>query len=336
MKPKIIIAFILLLVIVFISVIPRKKFEYFDSLDPNSAFGGESTQSLYYNARSTDSFDNAVSQNFNGLVDYTSSMLLMKRCYAIPEVLIEELEREDDAGFYTNYFSIYTNDFKDVQQKLLDHLIQFADRQSTKLIKGDVYILLTQQPYYRHEDGTEISLDATKINERHNYFGPKYSGKAVIDEHPIYYSGIIIFAAYNSDGSYVSCKDAFYNLMKDWDKTLVSNQNQCFIRCVNDESKFCGCATGTETGASEANKRAAISANTTPYDSMCLGKNLSNPSDTTKITPTSYYILYIVNQQYKIDFDMSRIFDRTDSCKLVNNMPPTDPNLRARMNYTIY
>lgn len=330
MKPKIIIAFVLLLIIVFISVIPRKKYEFFESLNPISAMEGDSTQSLYYKARSLTDFDNTVSQNFNGLIDYTSSMLLMKRCYNFPIYLLEDNESLFE-GFpiYTKGIGIYTNDFKEVQRKILDNLIEFADRQPTGLIKGDVYILLTQQPYYRNVDGTEISLDSTTINERHNYYNPKYTGKPVIDQHPIYYSFVMIFSAYNSDGSYAGCTDKFYSIMNYWNN-FSSNENQCFIRCVNDDTKFCGCATGTEPGATQRNKDAAASIGTTPYDSMCLGPSLSS-DDKRKITPSNYYILYLINQNYNIDYPMSRIFDTTDTCKLVNNSLPTDPVVRSKL-----
>lgn len=329
MKPKIIIAVLLLLIIVFISVVPRKKYEYFESLNPVTALAGDSTQSYYYRATSLTDFDNKVSQNFNAMVDYTTSMLLMKRCYTIRETLLEEFEGWT-SYIYIKNISVYTNDFADVERKILDALIEFADRQSTGKIKGDVYALITQQPYYRNADGTEISLDSTTINDRHNYNTPKYTGKAVIDDHPIYYSVRLYFAAYSTDGSYIACKDGFYKAIEYLDQNSASNENQCFITCASNDSKFCGCATGTAPGASEANKAAAREANTTPYDSMCLGVN-ADPNDKTKITPTSYFILYIVNQNYKINYDMSRIFDMSDTCKLVNNALPTDPILRANL-----
>lgn len=330
MKPKIIIAVLLLLIIVFISVVPRKKYEYFESLNPITALAGDSTQSYYYRARSLTEFDNNVSQNFNAMVDYTTSMLLMKRCYAMREKLLQEFENDIRDPVYIKKISVYTNDFADVEQKILDALIEFADRQPTGKIKGDVYVLISQQPYYRNADGTEISLDSTTINERHNYNTPKYTGKAVIDDHPIYYSVILFFAAYGIDGSYMACKDGFYRTMQLLDQNNVSNENQCFITCANNDNKFCGCATGTAPGASDDNKTAAREANTTPYDSMCLGIN-ADPNDKTKITPTTYFILYIVNQNYKINYDMSRIFDMSDTCKLVNNALPTDPVLRANL-----
>lgn len=330
MKPKIIIAVLLLLIIVFISVVPRKKYEYFDSLNSLTAFGSDSTESYYYTATSLTDFDNKVSQNFNAMVDYTSSMLLMKRCYAFPETILNTIEENIDSTIYQKNLTIYTNDFADVERKILDTLIEFANRQPTGKIKGDVYALISQQPYYRNADGTEISLDSTTINERHNYYSPKYTGKAVIDEQPIYYVVKLYFAAYASDGSYMGCTDRFYSGMQILDATNASNENQCFITCANDSGKFCGCATGTATNPSRLNINAAREAHTSPYDSMCLGVN-RDPNDKTKITPTTYFILYIVNQNYKVNYDMSRIFDISDTCKLVNNTLPTNPVLRANL-----
>lgn len=351
-KIKIFVAIFLLLLVIFVGVIPRKKYELFATSAPllnlnvpKALQGAQSTESVYYNSTSYQAFDNTVGSIFNTLIDYSTSFLMMKRCYAIPNLKIESLFPNGTTGGRDNYymkrFGIYTNKFGEVEDKIYQTLLTFADNQPTKLINGDVYVMITQQPYYRNADGTPISLDISIINDRHNYNSPKNLNKGVIDAQPIYYQVYIIFGAYTADGTYDKCSDHFKNTMGVLDTYFYSRENQCFITTVDDISKFGGCATSAVTTASKMSKDAATTANTSPYDSMCLGpqfkdnnipyynKDYSKP----KILPTTYLILYIINQNYNKVYNISALFDPNDKCKMVNNMPPTDPIVSSMMKY---
>jgi len=330
-KIKILIAVILLLLIVFVGIMPRHRYEMFSPIPPSllATQAADSTESLYYKTTDYASFDKKVSQIYNTLVDATNSIMTLKRCYAIPGAKLEQLT---DLPLYVKSFGVYTRNFADVENKIYQTLLAFADNQPTKLINGDVYILLSQQPYYRNVDGTNISLDATTINSRNNYATPMYTNKSVIDTQPIYYYIQVIFAAYDKKGSYNKCSDYFKYIMNILDEKYYSTENQCFITTVGDNSKFGGCATSTANSASENSKTAANLAGTKPYDSICLGPVPGQPNEP-KIYPTTYVMLYIINQKYNMAFNLSAIFDQKDKCKMINNMPNTDPLIAPLMKY---
>jgi len=345
---KAIIASVLLLIIVIISIVPQKRLELFE-MDLTASQNAPSSQTVYQSSPDMATFDSTISQIYSSLYDYQMSMMVMKRCYGIPIAKIEDIFNNTLlwSNLCVDKIGIYTNDFNDVENKIFQALLTFATNQPTNLIKGDVYVLLTQQPYYRNTDGTPISLDSTTINSRNNYNPPKYTNKSVadVDAQPIYYEVYVIYASYKNDRSYDPCTDHFKPITDSFDANFYSKENQCFMTCIGNSTKLCGCGTSASNTASQQSQVAAITANTAAYDSMCLGPQLLNSSSFNtlsfdkskpKILPTSYYILYIINQNYKNTYDMTKIFDLSDTCKMVNNMPSTDPLVMSQMRYPTF
>lgn len=305
--------------------------ERFDN--PLTVLNATSSLDLYKQTNDPASFDKAINMNYKTLSDYITGIMIYKRCYAMPNKKLEDLMPmlKNFPNAYSKQFGVYTNNFKDIQQKIIDTLDTFRMNQPSQMIKGDVYVLLTQQPYYKNDDGTMISLDAITLNDRGYGFTPKNINKQVKDTNPIYYTITLVFSAYKPDGTFVYCANLFQYIIDAWDRTYYSKENQCFLQCI-DDSKFCGCATGTATGMQPY----ASGGGGTPYSSMCLGPQLKDDGVTPDYTkpkqlPTTYLSLYIINKDFVNNmFQCSindgtcnkiPIFDKAYPCQLVNNNP---------------
>lgn len=312
---KVLISVILLLLIVFVTLIPKERYiENFESLTVEDA---------YRTLKNSTDFDNYVYDIYPSISK--TSIMVFKRCYNFQNKRLEDIVGEGSA--YNKTFGIYANNFETVENRIIQELDSFSSMKGK--INGDVYILISQAPYYRDE-GKVISNIPSTTNSNGYLFEPIFSNQ-VVSNRPIYYQIIMYYASYKSNGTYSPCSDLFYSSIQRLDASSYSKQPQCFIGCLGKTDKYCGCGTTNENTTAKTVVDAKKQYSQKHYSAMCLDNPL-NTNGTPNLTvpatvPTTFITLYVVNPKANV---IDKFFNQDDKCRLVNNKI----NSNIKMNFS--
>lgn len=299
---------------------------------------GVTSSSIYKDAGVTitpSDIDSQYNAMRSGLAD-KGNLLHMKRCYQFPNETIESIRNKfnymlDNDGMYYTDFDMVTCKFSDVESRIMCELQKFKDQlcgsgassmkcgtkrtemdwSSTKgcpsnimptttdggcntVVHGPVYALVFQAPYYRVKDDItkeprpltlQFQTLDVQLMPRNGYQNDDDSGT------PLFIYVQLLFSKYNKNGTYTPGVDYMNQyFIPVWDRKYFSKEMQCFIKTVGKNDMVGGCATIDK-----------------PYEAKCLGPKdamVKNPKDE-KNTPSSYGILYTVNQDFTL---LSNIF----------------------------
>jgi hypothetical protein len=327
-KIKGFIALLLIVIVLLITLMPKRR-QRLEKFDIIGSVGLPSSEQIYQNATSPADFDGQIRNVFNALSDQ-NSLMIYKRCYAFPGMSMDDLTASFlNPIFYTRFIPIYANDFKQVRDAIIVTIQNFATNHPYKKIKGDVYVMVMQAPYI-NDRGQSISVSTDNVE---NYiYNPLNINNAVTNSQMIYYNVMVMFGSYKANGRMLrGCYDLVYNnLINTLDANNYSKEPQCFMSCIGDNSKFCGCATSNNNDIPAENfiafilnfvrKYLAQLFRTTSYSSTCLGPRINGLPTDPKDLPTTYASIYIVNQTYD---GVKNLFDSDTPCKLVKNSQNT-------------
>lgn len=258
----------------------RKSKEHFK--DPITSY------SLYKQYGSKE-YDNQMSIYKETLGDI-SDFLLVYGCGinigTAPEAL-NELVEASARGLYVVPFSIYTPNIIDVNNKIYSMIQEFYDKIGRNKIQGQIYVVLSQSPYYRDENNTPISIQFSYTN----YLSLPYNAakNTGIDSNPpIQFYGHLIFTAYNRDANLITDTDVRMTAVLNIKKNFRQKEGICFIQCPHGDLP-CGCASQDA-----------------PYLTNCLES--TNPSQMSSGERYTYAILYRVNPRFS-DFIARNIME---------------------------
>ena len=240
-----------------------------------------------------------VFMTYQGVNTYSDSTSLLnaRYCYQFPQVLTRgdlKVPDTNPANGLVSYttFGCHTVPIEgefasvsDINSRIIQEL-STVQTSSGSSVKGSVYVLITQVPYFVNFRGNPINIgydveDSTAFwptggnNPRQSIFCRLY----------------IIFAnydpstcVYNPANTHFECQ-----IISQYNKNYVSNDKQCFIRCLQS-GIACGCAsstTGTYTSPNDA-------AN---YKIQCMGRDSVHQD---QLAASTYAVIYSVNPQYSL------------------------------------
>jgi hypothetical protein len=228
-----------------------------------------------------------------GSLSDQNDFMWVRRCYAVPE----KLNPNKDPFMYHVYGTIVQglfSSYAQLESKILEKIINFRD-QLGEPIKGTVYVMMTQVPYFKNDNGNPIyggysTLSAQNLTPT-NLFCPNNgiqsctrtqcpNGNTICN---VYHFAHIIFANYDKDKNYYADSPFECSSLGSLESQAVSRQ-QCFIR-MKDSEKIGGCATvDVSTGSSLYSQY-----NEKNYDYKCFG------SGSDQLNTMTYYVLYEVN-----------------------------------------
>lgn len=256
-----ILLFIILGIITFLVLMPRKRIEGFENV---------SSRSLY---KTSNNFESDVSGLATILADANDS-LITAGCYQFDGTKAIQTYMPKDC-LWTS-FGIYTSSFDEVRSKILSTLKTVAGRVDGKRIDSQIFVLISQAPYMRDDNGNVI---AVQYNISSYGFNPKF-GKNT-SSMPLYIEVYIIISDYDK---WYKKKSISTNVLAAL-SAYRTNKDQCFVKCVNDTtSSYCGCLNTTRN----RNKQSyTASCSSTP--------DLKGDTNTSINKPANFGVLYRIN-----------------------------------------
>lgn len=217
-----------------------------------------------------------------GDLDDSNNLLKMKACFQIDRMLQPNSSNIPfDTKAYTMPFDGLVTGELQIVEKIINVITTFQQRIGVPL-KGAVYVLMTQVPYYLNDRKNPVDV-GYYTNERFKY-------EPTNARTDVYISGIVVFANYLPSKQHVTQslfeKDILPQLY-----TRSSNDKQCFIRCLN--SPFtCGCASAPK----------GIYNDNPQFDVTCFGRSTSadmQKSGSSELAASSFYTYFQVNRLHK-------------------------------------
>jgi hypothetical protein len=287
------ILFIILLVIL---LIPRKIVnEKFEQLR------GYTSETIYRDTKDIVKYDKRMEDpSFMSTIDDQNDPLIMKRCYQIPNLVIEDLKNGIKNNLYcaTSTYDIITNNFTDVINKIILDIQTVHDTTIKGLIHGPIYIWITQVPYFKNDKGEDISLQS--FNTSDFKFQPYYDQKNMTNNPTIYYYCAIFYARYTPTWKLTE-NDLFKkSVMSQLDMYYTSFEPQCYMVGVGNTDgpfKYAGCA------SSDARVNGT-------YSASCLGPKQGNNLLQLDKEDKKNTIVYVINN--RADTIKRFIFDNKD------------------------
>ena len=214
------VAVVLLLVFMIVFIIPQKIRE--DFVSSSQLMMQAQTKQGFMSAASLSAFDATLKRtNDIGSLDDSGTLLLLKRCYQITEQLRLPLPQ--------NYM-VFIHDMFSSMQQIEDRIIQEISTFRTSIsspVVGNIYVTITQVPYFKNERGNPIYS---------SYYIDNVLGfQASSSRSNIYYGINIIFANYDTNRTYTKTSSFETTVFPSMEK-LATNDKQCFIRCIHSEN----------------------------------------------------------------------------------------------------
>jgi hypothetical protein len=235
---------------------------------------------------------NTVFISYQGVQSFSDSAALLqaRQCYQFPQVIrlgvpsTATLDPHDplDSRAFSCHVDVSENTYSSYSaiESYITTRIQAFRPSDNEKIKGNVYVMITQVPYFVNVRGNPINIgyDADLTTG----YWPSGGSSPRLN---IFYRIYIIYANYGANnGAYMPSSTFECNVISQFNQKYASNDKQCFIRCMQD-NKACGCAsTGTGVGVYSDNSN---------YVATCLGRDQANNDQQ---TPSTYVILYSVNK----------------------------------------
>ena len=222
------------------------------------------------------------------VLDDADDSLLMAGCYQFRTDKPPDDYLPQDC--YVASIGIYTNTFSEVREKVLQTLQSLASTTPNKRLSDNAYVILSQSPYMRDSNGNVIT---PQYNISSYNFELKVGQN--LAETPLFIRMYIILPMYDR------------NLVKKTTPTdvttlllgLRTNKDQCFVKCIGDNTKsYCGCL-NTNINASQPNS----------YTSSCSSTpDLTGDTNKSVNIPANFFIMYRVNPLSPV-VAASNIFD---------------------------
>jgi hypothetical protein len=339
---KLIIGIILLLVITFITLIPKHLFlkeengmEEFRNMV--SIINNKSSFDYYQDGTNPNDIDRSIIVAYNSLLlpdssvisnggmlsDRNTSLMFYRRCLLLKNNNLDDFISSVPTTFrnmgYIDQFGIYTNNMADVEFTIINKMTTFSQRHGN--IEGDIHLIILQSPYYR-TNNQNIAIRSATFGEINDGYTPKYIYKksgdnsTLLDAQPIYYYVLMIYSSYNNNDISLKQCNTSNNDIDSYLNLYFSKDEQCYMKCMND-SKACGCATQVASKATTITRNAASEAGTIPYDSTCIGPSATQDPKKPLMTPAIYASAYIINQS---DQRINRLFKINNNCTFMNKI----------------
>ncbi len=266
--------------LIYLSSTRRKKIENFIS--------SVSSYSLYMDNSSTD-FDKQM-KTFKDTISDSKSLLHVYGCGIAlgksPNALREYVDTIAD-GLYIiplEDSAMYTNHIESVTELIQRKIDIFYQNVTKGTIKGQIYVLLSQAPYYRDADNIPISLQYTAT--QYGYMPTNVMKDDInVIKPDIKLHGYMIFTAYDKNGTFIVSSEEREKMVRNIKKNCRQKQDLCFMRCPQSLNMPCGCASQDVDDVKNI-----------PYLSTCLDSG--RPTKMSEGHPYTYAILYRVNPKF--------------------------------------
>lgn len=215
-------------------------------------------------------------QNTESLRD-TDELLTVNKCYKFPYKLSPGDMSTQEFGAYTVQFNGLYPSLSEITSRIVNEIVSFRQSITDEYIKGDVYVLLFQVPYYKNDRGNPIHVGYdTQLTD----FFPSNLRDT------IYTQVFVIFGNYDAYKEYAE-ESLFDCVRTKLNEKYASNDQQCFIRCRLSDMA-CGCASGAPGIYGNQPDKDAIPDADPLYYINCIDD---------KLKVSSYGMLYSINKQ---------------------------------------
>lgn len=279
MNSEFIIIFILLLLILVLFYLIYNKKRFYEN------FSDTPSSLSLYKANNSSTFDKKMKDYMNTLSDI-NDLLLVYGCginvgtapYGLDKYINSAIK--NSKIYRTPLMSVSSNDFKEVNSKIHHTILEFHDMTGAP-IKGQIYVVISQAPFYRNDNNELVSIQYNAgeyLNNPTNLMTYKTS----ISNPIIQYHICLLFTAYNENREYIEDQTIRRKVVENIKKKFRYKESSCFLSCPNNKNLPCGCASQNKQD--------------TNYDSICLEtRNDANMSAGEKYT---YAVLYKVNSKF--------------------------------------
>lgn len=288
---------------------------YLDYTKPRSKehFVGTPTSYGLYKQYASMDYDKQMNIYKDTLGDI-NNLLLMYGCGInigpSPRAL-DVLVRTSAKGLHVVPFDIYTASMSDVYTKLYSMIHEFYDKIGRTTINGQVYVVLSQSPYYRDNNDNPIAVQFSYNNYNNMPLNVMKQGVNELYP-PIQFYGYMIFTAYDEDAEIINNMETRKQGVLNIKKNFRQKESICYMACPQQDLP-CGC-----------------SSQDAPYLSNCLESE--NPGKMSSGERYSYAILYRVSPRFSDmmgrDILQADYSDYEWSPETINPIPTKeDPNL---------
>lgn len=191
---------------------------------------------------------------------------------------LDGLVKSCTAGLHVQQFSVLSNNFNDVNMKVLGLIEDFYSRTNRMPIKGQVYAVISQAPFYRDDANNFLAVQYNAdnyLNKPTNVMKSNHTtGYPMIQ-----FNGYLIFTAYTDKLVPIRDVATRKKVVINIKKVFRQKENLCFITCPQHDNLPCGCGTQDK-----------------PYLSNCLESG--NPSKMSSGQKYTYAVLYRVNPRF--------------------------------------
>ena len=266
------ITIIVLFVVLLYLVYNRKQFA--------EGFADNPTSLSLYTANKSDKFDKQMELYKDTLGDI-NDFLLVYGCginLGMAPDALRSLVKVAANGLYMVPFSVLSSNYQDVNSKVHKIIEDFYEKNNRTTIQGQVYVVVSQSPFYRDVNNNPISIqyNANSYLAKSSYL---MDNKDALEESIIQFSGYVIFNAYYNSGRLIGDTNTRKEAVLKIKRYFRQKESLCFVKCPNHNNLPCGCASRNK-----------------PYVSNCLETDRSG-----KMTPGhkyTYAILYRVNPRF--------------------------------------
>ena len=211
--------------------------------------------------------------NLESLSD-SNNLLKVKRCYQLPYTVTKRAVDTNEFGVYTTRFDGLFPSMTQIEERIVQEIVNFKDSIPDDKIKGNVYALIFQVPYYKNDKGNPINAGY--------YTKDRFDFWPSAERSDVYYQVFVIFASYDRYKDYQQDSTFECGILPILDK-FASNDKQCYIRCKNS-NVACGCAS-SEPG---------LYPDDPAYKIKCFGRDTVAQDE---LAISSFGILYTLNTQ---------------------------------------
>jgi hypothetical protein len=252
-----------------------------------------------------------LQQTFDAALADHKDTLLYRTCVGIkdPNRNFELIMRDyiKTLGYLVSKQTMRTNKFDDVTVRIREILESVRlSNGSNHLLKGPIYVLMFQAPYYRDlrtgSSGMNTVISVQPFNASDYRYNPSMILRDVVENEPlgsmeptegVSFVFYIMFPMYDPANklrmmSPDASNDAVSQCVGYWLKQ-ATNENMCRMKCPNHSGYTCGCLNTMR-----------------PYPSVCLGPK--NKKDLQKKEFINYGIFYRVHERHALNVQM---FDET-------------------------
>lgn len=297
---------------------PRAAREAFLSGGPNVGVGVSST-GLFAQSGTLAAYRENL-KKFSDVRDDASDALIAETCYQLPPDAIALLDAALTAsGTLYSKLQMFTFSGDEIKTKIIQNVLDTQKRLKEQRVEGPVHVLLTQAPFYRDNEGREMSIQYTIRDYLSKPFNIMRNGgpKTAADVPPIFVTAFVVYAAYTSDAAkrYGGPLDLnALNLTKPRTARELANaaiQADLMRRMGRTAAEAAPAATDVVLGRAQSYDKLCFigcqqtstsypmfcgcATGTTPYASTCLGPTGNATVNADKVAKSTLFFAYKLN-----------------------------------------